>query len=65
MLIPLKEWAERHGVAPVSARQKAARGNLPTAIKMGRDWFIEENVPNTDNRIKTGKYIKKENKNDH
>lgn len=55
MLIPLKQWAEIVGIDPASARQKAGRGKLP-AVKMGRDWFIEESTPNTDNRIKTGKY---------
>ena len=55
MLIPLKHWAEIVGIDPASARQKAGRGKLP-AVKMGRDWFIEESTPNTDNRIKTGKY---------
>ena len=55
-MIPLKQWAERVGINPASARQKAARGNLP-AVKMGRDWFIEETTPNIDNRIKDGKFI--------
>ena len=54
-MIPLKLWAEIVGIDPASARQKAARGKLP-AVKMGRDWFIEESTPNTDNRIKTGNY---------
>lgn len=54
-LITLKEWAARVGIDPATARQKAARGNLP-AVKMGRDWFIEEDTPNTDARIKSGKY---------
>lgn len=54
-LIPLKQWAERVGINPASARQKAIRGNLP-AVKMGRDWLIEEDTPNTDGRVKSGKY---------
>lgn len=54
-LIPLKNWAERVGMNPANARQKANRGTLP-AVKMGRDWFIEEVTPNTDNRVKTGNY---------
>lgn len=54
-MIPLKQWAERVGINPASARQKAGRGNLP-AIKVGRDWLIEESTPNTDGRIKSGKY---------
>lgn len=55
-LIPLKQWAEIVGIDPATARQKAGRGKLP-AVKMGRDWFIEETTPNTDNRIKDGKFI--------
>ena len=53
--ITLKEWAERVGIDPATARQKAGRGKLP-AVKMGRDWVIEEDTPNTDGRIKSGKY---------
>ena len=34
MLIPLKQWAERVGINPASARQKAGRGKLP-AVKVG------------------------------
>lgn len=57
MLIPIKQWAELVGINPATARQKAGRGCI-SAVKMGRDWFIEENTPNTDNRISSGKYIK-------
>ena len=56
MMIPLKQWAEQVGLNPDNARQKASRGTLP-AVKIGRDWFIEEDTPNTDGRIKDGKYI--------
>ena len=63
MLIPLKQWALTVGIDPASARQKAGRGKLP-AVKVGRDWLIEENTPNTDGRIKTGKYKNWRNKNE-
>ena len=56
-LIPLKEWAERENIKPATARQKALRGTIP-AVKMGRDWFIDENVKNADKRVKNGKYMK-------
>ena len=56
-LIPLKQWAERQGINPATARQKYMRGKLP-AQKIGRDLFIEEDTPNTDNRMKSGKYIR-------
>ena len=55
MLIPIAQWAEKVGIAPVTARQKAARGTIP-AQKMGRDWFIEESTPNTDSRLKSGNF---------
>lgn len=54
-LITLKTWAEQVGINPASARQKAGRGTLPV-VKMGRDWFIEEDTPNTDARVKSGEY---------
>ena len=41
--IPLKQWAEAVGIDPATARQKALRGTIP-AVKMGRDWFIEEST---------------------
>ena len=56
-MIPLKEYAERIGKNPVVARHKAQRGGFKTAQKIGRDWFIDENEPYTDNRIKSGDYI--------
>ena len=57
MLIPLKEYALRNGKKPATARQRANRGAFITAVKMGRDWFIDENEPWEDNRIKSGKYV--------
>ena len=55
MKITLKSWAEREGINPATARQKANRGTIP-AEKIGRDWFINENFKNTDLRVKSGKY---------
>ena len=56
-LILLKEYAERVGRDSNTVLQKAKRGNLPSARKIGRQWFIDENEAYTDNRITTGKYI--------
>ena len=56
-LITLKEYAERLGKNPIVVRQKAQRGTFQTAMKMGRDWFIDEDEPYEDARIKTGDYI--------
>ena len=55
-LITLKEFAERNGRSADSARQKANRSGFQTARKIGRDWFIDENEPYSDNREKSGKY---------
>lgn len=51
-LIPLKEWAEAHNMAPVTARQRAQKGSFKTARKMGRDWFIGKDEPYVDHRRK-------------
>lgn len=51
MLITLKEWAARNGVKHNTARRRALAGSLP-AIKVGRDWMIEENAVFTDRRKK-------------
>ncbi len=56
--IPLNVWARMNGLNPDSATQKARRGKFETAERIGRQWFINPNEPNTDNRIKSGKYAK-------
>lgn len=50
MIITLKDWAIRHGIAPATARQKALRGGFKTAEKVGRDWLIDEDEPHVDLR---------------
>lgn len=54
MLISLKEWAARVGIDSSTARQKAGRGMLKTAVKIGRDWLIDEDEKNVDHRFKRG-----------
>ena len=49
-LITLKEYAERHGRDPATVRQKALRGTFVTAVKIGRDWLIDEDEPYSDLR---------------
>ena len=51
-LIPLKEWAERNGISPATARQKAGRGAFRTARKIGRDWMIWAAEANPDHRTR-------------
>lgn len=52
--ITLTEWAERHGIDPATARQRALRGAFETAEKMGRIWIIKENEELIDHRRKGG-----------
>ena len=58
-LIPLKEYAALHGVTESAIRHKIRRGGIKTAVKFGRDWFIDKTEPFTDRRIITGNYIRK------
>ena len=50
MLITCKQYAEKVGLSPISVRHKCIRGGFKTAVKLGRDWLIDENEPNTDHR---------------
>lgn len=58
MLIPLSEFARRHGKATSSARQMALRGGFKSAQKIGRDWLIDEDEIWPDRRVRSGKYKK-------
>ena len=51
-LIPLKEWARMNGISPATARQKAGRGSLKTARKVGRDWMVSAREVNPDHRVR-------------
>lgn len=59
MLVSLKEYAAKNGIEPATARQKALRGGYYTAKKIGNQWVIDDEEPNTDQRITCGKYTKK------
>ena len=63
-LIPLTGYAALIGREPVSVRQKCARGNVPGAVKLGRNWFVPKNAPYPDERVKTGKFRNWRNKPD-
>lgn len=51
-MISINDYAAKVGRSPVSVRQKAARGAIPGAVKIGRDWLIPEDAPYIDLRIK-------------
>lgn len=51
-LIGLPEWAEKHGISPCTARQRAIRGAFDTARKIGRNWVIDEDEELVDHRMR-------------
>ena len=51
MMIPLAEYARRHGRRVDVARHMARRGGFASVVKMGRDWFIDEDEAWTDRRL--------------
>lgn len=55
MLISLADWARKNGMAGSTARQKALRGGFKTAVKVGRDWLIDEDEERIDLRYKENK----------
>ena len=57
--IPLAEYARRHGRRPDVARHMASRGGFKTAIKVGRDWLIDETDEWPDRRVTHGRYREK------
>lgn len=55
-LITLKDYAARHGLNAATLRQRILRGGIPEAQKLGRDWFVPEDLELTDHRIKSGDF---------
>ena len=60
MLVPLREYAERHGRKEVSARQMAQRGGFKSAHKIANNWVIDEDEPYPDHRTRTGRPVSEE-----
>lgn len=56
-MIPIAEYAARIGKATITVADKCRRGNLPGAVKIGRDWFVPADAEYPDLRIKSGNYI--------
>lgn len=56
-LITLKEYSARIGKERSVVYQKYQRGGFKTAVKMGRDIWIDEDEPYIDERVKSGKYV--------
>ena len=49
-MIPLTEYAARHGITYATARQRAMRGAYKTAQKVRKTWLISEDEPHVDHR---------------
>ena len=56
-MIPIAEYAAKIGKATITVADKCRRGNLPGAIKIGRDWFVPKDAKYPDYRVKSGNYI--------
>lgn len=54
--ISLAEYAKQRGIPAVTARKRAQRGCYATAIRLGRDWLIDEEDEPVDRRVTSGKY---------
>ena len=55
-LITLKDYAERRGLNAATLRQRILRGGIPEAQKLGRDWFVPEDLELVDRRVKDGTF---------
>lgn len=56
-LITLKEYAAMHGVEVSTIRHRIRKGQVKTAVKFGRDWFIDKDEVYVDRRIVDGDSI--------
>lgn len=56
-MLPIAEYAKQIGKATITVADKCRRGNLPGAVKIGRDWFVPKDAEYPDFRVKSGNYI--------
>lgn len=54
--IPLSKYAENNNRSSSYIRRKAERGGFNTAVKIGRNWIIDEHEPYLDDRKKKSSY---------
>ena len=56
-MIPIAEYSKLIGKGTGTVADKCRRGNLPGAVKIGRDWFVPADAEYPDHRIKSGSYV--------
>lgn len=56
-LIPLVEYAKRLGKRENTVYRKYQTGCFKTAVKLGRDIWLDENEPYVDGRVRSGIYL--------
>lgn len=56
MLIPIEYYAMMYQRPKPAIMQRCITGRFSTAKKMGRNWFIDENEPFSDNRSPMTKF---------
>lgn len=49
-LIPIKEYAEMHGIDASTIRHRIKRGVMPGAVMLAGSWFVPRDLPLIDNR---------------
>ena len=57
-LISLADYARKVGCTASNLNKKARRGMLEGAVKIGRNWCIDEDAEYVDHRVTSGKYVK-------
>lgn len=56
-LVSTTEYARLHGIQPINVRKMLLRGGLKTAVRLGKNWYIDKDEPWPDRRVKSGKYV--------
>ena len=49
-LIPIREYAEMHGIDPATVSQRNLSGAIRGAVMLANSWFVPRDLPLTDNR---------------
>ncbi|MEG2429323.1 MAG: hypothetical protein RSA99_02975 [Oscillospiraceae bacterium] len=60
MLISILDYSKIYERKAMTVMQRCERGDFQTALKIGRNWYIDENEPYFDTRFKDKIFIKKD-----